>query len=74
MLLSVNKQRGSETLNSLTDSLVHHLFIHNKVSWVASGSHEPGAAPFSRKSRILHLPEISSLVQKKNLHKLINVR
>lgn len=74
MLLSVNKHRGSEALNTFIDSLVGwlvHLFSHNKVSWVVSGSEGPGPAPFSLKSRIL--PEVSSLAEK-SLQKLINIR
>lgn len=78
MLLSVNKHRGSETLNTFIDSLVGwfiNLFSHNKVSWVVSGSGGPGPAPFSRKFRILRLPEISFSTEKKliksNKYKMI---
>lgn len=81
MLLSVNKHRGPETLKSLIDWLVGwfiHLFSHSKVSWVswvASGSEGPGPAPFSPKTRIPRLPEISSSTEKKliksNKYKMI---
>lgn len=78
MLLSVNKHRGPETLKSLIDSLVGwfiHLFSHSTVSWVVSGSEGPGPAPFSAKTRIPRLPEISFSTEKKliksNKYKMI---
>lgn len=79
MLLSVNKHRGPETLKSFIDSLVGwfiHLFSHSsKVSWVVSGLEGPGPAPFSPKTRIPHLPEISFSTEKKliksNKYKII---